>query len=115
MNLLSPSDIVGPSPVTSNGTETTEIEDDASEEVHRAHMADGSASRNSEVSPAHRLKPHFLTLMGAQLLVLATNLPDSMRQPSSDEAVSVIHAPESFAIWVGITFSVRNRALIHHP
>lgn len=33
MGLLSPSDIVGPSPVTSNGTETTEIEDDASEEI----------------------------------------------------------------------------------
>ncbi|XP_044719991.1 uncharacterized protein HRG_06580 [Hirsutella rhossiliensis] len=81
MNLLSPSDIVGPSPVTSNGTETTEIEDDASEEVHRAHMMDGSASRGSE------------------LLMLATNLPDSIRQPSSDEAVSVIHAPESFASW----------------
>ncbi|KAK0618003.1 hypothetical protein B0T17DRAFT_479457, partial [Bombardia bombarda] len=31
--LLSPnSDIVGPSPVTSNGTETTEIEDDLGEE-----------------------------------------------------------------------------------
>jgi hypothetical protein len=26
--MMSPSDMVGPSPVTSNGTETTEIEDD---------------------------------------------------------------------------------------
>ncbi|EQK97882.1 hypothetical protein OCS_06406 [Ophiocordyceps sinensis CO18] len=81
MNLLSPSDIVGPSPVTSNGTETTEIEDDVSEEVHRAYATDGSASR------------------GTEFLMLATNLPDSVRQPSSDEAVSVIHAPESFASW----------------
>ena len=32
---MSPSDIVGPSPVTSNGTETTEIEDDISEDVHK--------------------------------------------------------------------------------
>lgn len=31
MNLMSPSDIVGPSPVTSNGTETTEIEDEEAE------------------------------------------------------------------------------------
>lgn len=31
--MASPSDMVGPSPVTSNGTETTEIEDEAAEEV----------------------------------------------------------------------------------
>jgi hypothetical protein len=31
--MMSPSDMVGPSPVTSNGTETTEIEDDALEEA----------------------------------------------------------------------------------
>ena len=30
---MSPSDIVGPSPVTSNGTETTEIEDEVSDDV----------------------------------------------------------------------------------
>lgn len=29
----SPSDMVGPSPVTSNGTETTEIEDEAADEI----------------------------------------------------------------------------------
>jgi hypothetical protein len=32
--MASPSDMVGPSPVTSNGTETTEIEDEVAEEVH---------------------------------------------------------------------------------
>jgi hypothetical protein len=31
--MASPSDMVGPSPVTSNGTETTEIEDEAAEDV----------------------------------------------------------------------------------
>jgi hypothetical protein len=31
--ITSPSDMVGPSPVTSNGTETTEIEDEVSEDV----------------------------------------------------------------------------------
>lgn len=50
MHIMSPSDIVGPSPVTSNGTETTEIEDDATEEVRRASTADESPERRrSEV------------------------------------------------------------------
>ena len=31
--MASPSDMVGPSPVTSNGTETTEIEDEIADEV----------------------------------------------------------------------------------
>lgn len=49
MHIMSPSDIVGPSPVTSNGTETTEIEDDASEEVQQASSRDYSGVRRSEV------------------------------------------------------------------
>jgi hypothetical protein len=32
--------------------------------------------------------------------MLTTNLPESVRQSSTEEAVSVIHAPESFASWV---------------
>jgi hypothetical protein len=32
-NVLSPSEMVGPSPVTSNGTDTTEIEDEITEDV----------------------------------------------------------------------------------
>jgi hypothetical protein len=35
---MSPSDLVGPSPVTSNGTETTEIEDEASDEVAQLNI-----------------------------------------------------------------------------
>ncbi|KAF7563001.1 hypothetical protein G7046_g1168 [Stylonectria norvegica] len=81
MNVMSPSDIVGPSPVTSNGTETTEIEDDVSDDVHRESFDENSVRRS-------------------ELLMLSTNLPDSIRQPNSEEAVSVIHAPESFASWV---------------
>lgn len=48
--LLSPtSDIVGPSPVTSNGTETTEIEDDEAEE----HAGQGQGQHGHQsVSPA---------------------------------------------------------------
>ncbi|KAI1082028.1 hypothetical protein F5B20DRAFT_534177 [Whalleya microplaca] len=59
------SDIVGPSPVTSVGTEITEIDDEISDEI----------------------------------LQLSTNIPDQVRQTGSDEAVSVIHAPESFHSW----------------
>lgn len=51
MNVLSPSDIVGPSPVTSNGTETTEIEDDASEDVQNADESDLSASQSEVCQP----------------------------------------------------------------
>ncbi|KAI8691476.1 hypothetical protein LRP88_08757 [Fusarium phalaenopsidis] len=80
-NVMSPSDIVGPSPVTSNGTETTEIEDDVAEDIHR-DTSDPRPSRRSE------------------LLVLTTNLSENVHQTSNDEAVSVIHAPESFASWV---------------
>jgi hypothetical protein len=82
MHLLSPSDIVGPSPVTSNGTETTEIEDDASEEIKERRSVEGGSLHRSS------------------LQMLTTNIPESVRHPSSEEAVSVIHAPESFASWV---------------
>ncbi|KAG5927920.1 hypothetical protein E4U42_001562 [Claviceps africana] len=81
MNIMSPSDIVGPSPVTSNGTETTEIEDDASDEIAQGHCRD-------------------VYLPSEQLLMLTTNLSDTVRQSNTEEAVSVIHAPESFASWV---------------
>ncbi|UQC88080.1 uncharacterized protein CLUP02_13602 [Colletotrichum lupini] len=83
LNLMSPSDIVGPSPVTSTGTETTEIEDEEAEEVQ---------ARPNVTNPA----PH------PQLMMLSTNIPDHLRQSSSEEAVSVIHAPESFHSWVKI-------------
>jgi hypothetical protein len=83
MHILSPSDIVGPSPVTSNGTETTEIEDDVADDIELDHhMAGSNSSRHSD------------------MLMLTTSLPEIVRQSSSEEAVSVIHAPESFASWV---------------
>lgn len=44
----SPSDMVGPSPVTSNGTETTEIEDAASEDVESADSTDSSRTEYAE-------------------------------------------------------------------
>ncbi|KAI0976668.1 hypothetical protein F4678DRAFT_120584 [Xylaria arbuscula] len=79
---LSPSDIVGPSPVTSVGTEATEIEDEASDEARSLLSA-----TESETQP--------------QLLKLRTNIPDQLRQTASEESVSVIHAPESFQNWAG--------------
>jgi hypothetical protein len=41
---------VGPSPVTSNGTETTEIEDDVAEDIEQSQSADVDADLRSEVS-----------------------------------------------------------------
>ncbi|KAK4193450.1 hypothetical protein QBC35DRAFT_106774 [Podospora australis] len=77
-HLMSPSsDIVGPSPVTSNGTATTEIEDD--EEVENFEEGSGHG-RNS-------------------LIMLRTNIPDHIRKSSGEEVVSVIHAPPSFQNW----------------
>ncbi|CAI4218572.1 unnamed protein product [Parascedosporium putredinis] len=75
LSLVSPSDLVGPSPVTSNGTETTEIEDEESEDV------------------IHPPPP------APQLLMLKTNIPEQIRRSVSEESVSVIHAPESFHSW----------------
>ncbi|KAL8414192.1 hypothetical protein RB594_005423 [Gaeumannomyces avenae] len=66
-HLMSPiSDIVGPSPVTSNGTETTEIEDEESMEAG---------------------------FFGA------TSQHPQLRSSLNEEAVSVIHAPQSFQSW----------------
>jgi hypothetical protein len=86
---MSPSDIVGPSPVTSNGTETTEIEDDVSEDLEK-EVTDRKSTRRSE------------------LLMLTTNLPESVRQSSTEEAVSVIHAPESFSSWVCFNLCIQD-------
>jgi hypothetical protein len=76
-HLMSPnSDIVGPSPVTSNGTATTEIEDEA---------AENAEEENGQVRHSH--------------MMLRTNIPDHIRRPLSEEVVSVIHAPPSFQNW----------------
>ncbi|KAH8682182.1 hypothetical protein BX600DRAFT_505793 [Xylariales sp. PMI_506] len=80
LHLMSPSDIVGPSPVTSVGTEVTEIEDEASDDT-----------RIQANFPDEQIPP--------QLLMLRTNISDQVRHSSSEEAVSVIHAPESFQSW----------------
>ena len=79
--MLSPSDIVGPSPVTSNGTETTEIEDDVADDVVSPLVSDAS----SVVRP--------------ETLAVTTDLPDEIRQ-GNGESNSVIHAPENIANWV---------------
>ena len=48
--MFSPSDIVGPSPVTSNGTDATEIEDEASEEVHEVEMSPPSVQSSDSLT-----------------------------------------------------------------
>ncbi|PHH67014.1 hypothetical protein CDD81_4409 [Ophiocordyceps australis] len=75
MVAATPSDMTGPSPVTSTGTE---IDDDEPEQVQQAH---GREVQESE------------------LLALATTLPETVRRPSDEEASSVVHAPESFSEW----------------
>lgn len=77
-HLMSPSsDIVGPSPVTSNGTE---IEDEATEET--------AEQANLDAVPP------------PQLYMIKTNIPDHVRKSlQSEEVVSVIHAPQSFQSW----------------
>lgn len=58
MNVLSPSDIVGPSPVTSNGTEITEIEDEATEGILEAPIEDfKDRRRQSEVRAIFQQSP----------------------------------------------------------
>lgn len=96
---MSPSsDIVGPSPVTSNGTETTEIEDDLGDEHADDNPRHPSVRRNTN-RPSLQLGRAELT-DSLQLMMLRTNIPDHIRKSISDEAVSVIHAPHSFQNWV---------------
>ncbi|OAA49698.1 hypothetical protein ISF_09401 [Cordyceps fumosorosea ARSEF 2679] len=85
--LLSPSDLVGPSPVTSNGTEATEIEDDVADDL--LSPQDGDPTQHTELLP------------------LKTTLPDSIRQKGPEEADSVIHAPESFRSWTASDSTTR--------
>ncbi|KAG4028601.1 hypothetical protein MFRU_020g00420 [Monilinia fructicola] len=78
-HLLSPmSDMVGPSPVTSNGTTTTDIEDEVADE----------AMNHEDVPRADSQ---------ATLKRLSTNLAEEFRASIEDESVSVIHAPEGYS------------------
>ncbi|TVY90153.1 hypothetical protein LAWI1_G004092 [Lachnellula willkommii] len=80
--LTSPSDMVGPSPVTSNGTETTEIEDEEAEEGVEGGPTPPSMPGSADSQ--------------ATLKRLSTNIPDRFRSSIDDESISVIHAPEGF-------------------
>ena len=63
--LTSPSDMVGPSPVTSNGTETTEIEDEIAEDIQEATptppKVPGSADSTATVCATFYIKLILLT------------------------------------------------------
>ena len=60
--MTSPSDMVGPSPVTSNGTETTEIEDEVAEDVMEGRPTPpnmpGSADSQATVIYAAEISIH---------------------------------------------------------
>ncbi|RDL33080.1 Uncharacterized protein BP5553_08519 [Venustampulla echinocandica] len=86
-HMASPSDMVGPSPVTSNGTETTEIDDEAAEDVQE-HESSPTTSTTSSIADSVESQ--------SALKRLSTNLPEHFRTSLDDESISVIHAPEGF-------------------
>lgn len=45
---ITPSDMVGPSPVTSNGTETTEIEDEVSDNIQEGELSPPTTNGSSD-------------------------------------------------------------------
>lgn len=66
LQMTSPSDMVGPSPVTSNGTETTEIEDDVADDVPAQEEVRpspprlvGSADSQATVCAASEIRLHI--------------------------------------------------------
>ncbi|PBP25878.1 hypothetical protein BUE80_DR003130 [Diplocarpon rosae] len=86
--ISSPSDLVEPSPVTSTGTETTEIEDEVADDVQ-----------------AQKIRPSPPRLVGsgdsqATLKRISTDLPDHFRASLEDESISVIHAPQGYGKFV---------------
>lgn len=102
--MTSPSDMVGPSPVTSNGTETTEIEDEAADEVEEERNSPPrvAESVDSQATVCATSKQAWLHGAdgGLQLKRLTTNIPDHFRSSLEDESISVIHAPEGYGNFV---------------
>ena len=96
---MSPSELVGPSPVTSNGTEATEIDDEISEEA-----LDRPSAANPGPQPQVRahlvLDARIYQTNPPQLMMLGTNISDSIRKELAGESLSVIHAPENFGSFV---------------
>lgn len=56
---MSPSDIVGPSPVTSVGTEVTEIEDEASDDAKLESASEHSEPQQPQVRPLRELSTSY--------------------------------------------------------
>lgn len=83
--MASPSDMVGPSPVTSNGTESTDIEDDASE-VQESPLEPPKAGEG---------------------LRMNTDVPAYFRSKQEDEPDSVIHAPQGYMNFVSFVRQCR--------
>ncbi|RNJ55046.1 hypothetical protein D7B24_009064 [Verticillium nonalfalfae] len=83
MNLMSPSDIVGPSPVTSNGTETTEIEDEEAEESDAHIMAHASSPPQTSSEPTTKSE-HTSTKSSPKTdtTALPTHAQEQLRSPT---------------------------------
>ena len=94
MPLLNPSDMVGPSPVNSNGTE---FDDEASDavEAENAALAAAIAGPAPQTTPRNPTPPP----LPAKCMMLTTDLPDRLRI-HPQESTSVVHAPQGFARWV---------------
>jgi hypothetical protein len=80
-HLMSPSDIVGPSPVTSVGTEVTEIEDEASDDA-RIRSASPDAGSPRQVYKSHS---HYMTICGEANMSIATDAEDQYLRPSTTD------------------------------
>jgi hypothetical protein len=109
MPLLSPSDMVGPSPVTSNGTDFDEEASDAVEAENALIAAsNGYGSQNnprnnssSPRSPPPQYQPTKKPTpppVPAKRMTLATDVPDHVRR-HPQESNSVVHAPQDFGQW----------------
>jgi hypothetical protein len=89
---MSPSDIVGPSPVTSVGTEATEIEDEASDDA-RIQPSD----REYAPQPQVRIHLNSIGLANSRELTTAVVAPDASDEyprsspPVSQRGVSLGH------------------------
>ncbi|KAI7233104.1 hypothetical protein KC330_g5568 [Hortaea werneckii] len=104
---------IEPSPVDSNGTESTEIEEDAQEEGEvKSPHADGGEVQSPDIeitSPEETTSPQ--SAASDRVHKIDTQLPARFRSDSTkDEPQSVIHAPTTFQSFGGVGSSKESEA-----
>ncbi|KAI7202641.1 hypothetical protein KC324_g1627 [Hortaea werneckii] len=104
---------IEPSPVDSNGTESTEIEEDAQEEGEvKSPHADGGEVQSPDIeitSPEETTSPQ--SAASDRVHKIDTQLPARFRSDSTkDEPQSVIHAPTTFQSFGGAGSSKESEA-----